>query len=285
MRIELENVSYTYAPHTPFAREALHGLSLAIEREEFVGLVGPTGSGKSTLIRLIAGLAPPSTGRLRAYSGGVTKGQGLEFRQIGVVFQQPEDQLFAATVFDEVAYGARNIGLRGKDLHERIEWALQAVGLDIRQVGHRSPFHLGGGEKRFVAIASVLVMQPSFLILDEPTANLDARGRQAVLECVTRLHYDQGTNILVASHNLEELLPMVERLLVLHRGGIIFDGLPKEAIVEANRLEDIGLEVPSLPRLMLALRQKGLNVPVDVFSVAEAIQEIQRASPKKEKGS
>ena len=173
--LEVKNLKIRYSRSGP---EILKGISLSVAPGDFFAIIGPSGAGKSTLIRLIAGLLQPSDGNLRVHDRKAGKDQRPRLGQIGVVFQQPEDQLFAATVFDEVAYGARNIGLSGKGLNERIKWALQAVGLDIRQVGHRSPFHLGGGEKRLTAIASVMAMKPSFLLLDEPTVNLDARGRQ-----------------------------------------------------------------------------------------------------------
>jgi len=277
MRIEFDNVGYTYAQNTPFAWEAVHGLDLVINGSERIGMIGPTGSGKSTVVRLIAGLAGPSTGCVRINGKAVTRARGPKKGQIGVVFQQPEDQLFAETVVDEVAYGARNMGLRGKALSERVEWALWVVGLEIKQVGHRSPFHLGGGEKRLLSIASVLAMRPSFLILDEPTINLDARGKQRVLESIASLHSEHRTGILVASHHLEELLPLTSRLIVLHEGEIVYDGVPDGVLLEAERLEQIGLEAPPLPRLMLALQSRGLSVQTNVYSVEDAIRTIQSA--------
>lgn len=277
MRIELDNVGYTYGPRTPFAHEALRRLTLALDGNESVGLVGPIGSGKTTLIRLVAGLANPTTGRLLVYDDEGKASRRSLFGEIGVVFQQPEDMFVAPTVFEEVAYGAINIGLRGPDLAERIDWALQAVGLDINGIGHRSPFQIGGGEKRRVAIASVLAMKPSLLMLDEPAANLDARGRRTVLECISRLHSVQGMGVLFASHHLGDILPLVKRLVVLHGGVVVFDGLPSEVLLHVERLENVGLQIPPLSRLMIRLRHAGLAVPIQVYDVEQAIQAIRGA--------
>jgi energy-coupling factor transport system ATP-binding protein len=198
-----------------------------------------------------------------------------------VVFQQPEDQMFAATVHEEVAYGPRNLGVRGEDLSARIQWALSMVGLSAEEIGHRSPFHLSGGEKRLVAIASVLAMKPQFLLLDEPTVNLDSLHRKAVLGCLGRLNAEHGTGILVASHHLEEILPLLGRVLLVHRGQIVFDGKPDKAIDNADRIEDFGMEIPPLIHLMLLLRQRGLDVAGGVLSVQEAVHEIQDALERK----
>jgi energy-coupling factor transport system ATP-binding protein len=184
-------------------------------------------------------------------------------------------------VADEVAYGAYNLGLRGKELSERIEESLRAVGLDAKLVSHKSPFHLSGGVKRLVAIASVLAMNPCFLILDEPTANLDERAKRTLLDCLTHLRHERRMGLLIASHYLEEVLPRASRLLVLDAGRLVFDGTPQEVLLRPRVFAGLGADTLPLPRLMLALRDRGLDVRSDVYRVGEAVQEIQRALQKR----
>lgn len=279
MLIQVENLTHIYNRGTPFERVALREVNLEIAAGERVGILGPTGSGKSTLVQLLAGLFKPTSGRV-LLDGEFIYNKGTTARrlrlQVGLAFQYPEDQIFEQTVFREVAFGPRNLGLNQAEIEARVNWALDMVGLDPAAVAQRMPFALSGGERRRVALASILAMHPRVLILDEPTAGQDLQGRRALLEKVGRWQRETGMTLIIVSHALEDLAFLVERVIGLKEGRVVADGPARQMLSDAPLLLDIGLEVPEPVALLQALRQAGKDVRVDRFLPAEAAAEIAR---------
>ncbi len=277
MPITVHNLCHEYSPGTPYAIKALKDVSLEIADGEIVGLIGHTGSGKSTLIQHFNGLLKPTSGWIQV-QGVNTVGKGVNLRQlrqkVGLVFQYPEHQLFEETVAADVAFGPKNLGL-GKDrLEQRVHDALAAVDLDLDEIGHRSPFELSGGQMRRVAIAGVLAMEPEILILDEPTAGLDPRGRNDILSHLRRIHQHRRLTLIIVSHSMDEIAAMVDRIIVMDQGTIHADGSPREIFAQGEDLRAIGLDVPPLTSLMLELQRRGMSVPTDVLTVQEARQAL-----------
>lgn len=279
MSIRLENVSYSYLEGTPMAKVALQNVTLEIEAGEFVGLIGPTGSGKSTLIQHFNGLLLPISGKV--YVDGVDltrKDTQLRFirQKVGMVFQYPEHQLFGETVLEDVGFGPRNGGLSEEDVIKRVREALSYVGLDYEAIKDHSPFELSGGQKRRVAIAGVLAMRPSVLILDEPTAGLDPEGREEILGEIKHLHEERGITVILVTHSMEDVARLVDRLIVMEQGHVALDGTLVEVFRQAGRLKEMGLGVPQITELMLELKAQGLAVNTDIFTVEKAEEEIIR---------
>lgn len=261
------------------AKVAITDISLEIEEGEFVGIIGPTGSGKSTLIQQFNGLLLPSSGKV--YVDGVDLTQkGTQLRlirqKVGMVFQYPEHQLFGETVLEDVGFGPRNGGLGEEEVIERVREALAYVGLDYEELKDHSPFELSGGQKRRVAIAGVLAMRPSVLILDEPTAGLDPEGREDILQEIKQLWKERGITVVLVTHSMEDVARLVDRLIVMEKGSIALDGTPVEVFRQHKRLKDMGLGVPQITELMHELRAKGLAVNTDIFTVEKAEAEIAR---------
>jgi energy-coupling factor transport system ATP-binding protein len=260
---------------------------LEIQEGEFFGLIGQTGSGKSTLIQHLNGLIKPTQGSVEVDGQNLwERGTNLkEIRQkVGLVFQYPEHQLFEETVFADVAFGPRNMGLPEGEVKERVEEALAMVGL-AWEIADRSPFELSGGQKRRVAIAGVLAMRPKYLILDEPTAGLDPMGREEILEEIRALQR-QGVTVVLVSHNMEEVARLVTRLAVMHDGRIIAHGTPEEVFSKGEVLEEVGLALPQIAQLMHRLRERGLDIPVNIYTVEEAREAILRVlGPKQGKSA
>ena len=280
MLIRVENLVHTYAPGTPLARTALQGVSLEIGPGERVGILGPTGSGKSTLLQHLAGLLEPSAGQvsLDGVAAHVrTPPARARRRRIGLAFQYPEDQIFEQTVFREVAFGPRNLGLEKADVAARVGWALEMVGLDPATMQERVPFTLSGGEMRRVALASILSLRPEVLILDEPTAGLDPRGRRALLARVQTWQEQNRTTLIMVSHDLDELARIVERAVVLRRGQVAADGPVRRVLSDHALLHSAGLDVPQPVALLQALREAGWPVRTDRLWPEEAAAEIARA--------
>lgn len=276
MAIEIKQLTHIYNENTPFEKVALNNINLHIQAGSFVGIIGHTGSGKSTLIQMFNGLLKPTKGEV--YIKGVNiHGEGVnkkEIRQsVGLVFQYPEYQLFEMTVYEDVAYGPKNLGLEGDALKERIEGALEAVGL-AEEFWQKSPFELSGGQKRRVAIAGVLAMNPDILILDEPTAGLDPKGREELFSQLKKLHENKHLTIVLISHSMEDVARYVEKLVVLYRGEIAFTGTTREVFRHRERLEEIGLGVPQIRHIMDALNEKGMAVDSDVLTVEEAADQL-----------
>ena len=261
------------------AKTALNKVSLEIEDGEFVGLIGPTGSGKSTLIQHFNGLLLPSSGKVFVDGEDLAKKDvslRLIRQKVGMVFQYPEHQLFGETVLEDVGFGPRNGGLAEEEIVERVKEALNFVGLDYEGLKDRSPFELSGGQKRRMAIAGVLAMRPSVLILDEPTAGLDPAGRQEILNEIKALQETRGITVVLVTHSMEDVARLVDRLIVMEKGAIILDGTPLEVFRQVERLRKIGLGVPKITELMHELKKRGLDVNTDIFRVEQAEEEILR---------
>ncbi len=282
MSIRLDKVDYIYEPDTAFPVHALDHVSLTIRDGEFIGLMGHTGSGKSTLIQHLNGLVRPTSGTIY-YNDRDIHGEGFSLKElrskVGLVFQYPEHQLFEADVFSDVCFGPKNLGLEKEEIQRRARHALELVGMD-ESFYSLSPFELSGGQKRRVAIAGVLAMEPEVLILDEPTAGLDPMGRDEILEQVKRLHEENHITIILVSHSMEDMARYAGRLIVMDHGKVQFDGTPVEVFRHYKELEKMGLAAPQVTYLMHSLREKGWDVNVDAITVAQAKQEIMRVWKK-----
>ncbi len=261
------------------ARVALRDVNLSIEDGEFIGLIGHTGSGKSTLIQHFNGLLAPTEGKV--YVDGIdlsAKDTSLRAirQKVGMVFQYPEHQLFGETVYEDVAFGPRNAGVNEDEVAQRVKEALEWVGLDYEALKDHSPFELSGGQKRRVAIAGVLAMRPGVLILDEPTAGLDPEGSAEILGKIQDLHKRRGITVILVSHSMEDVARLCSRLIVMEHGGIVLDGTPKQVFSQIDRLREMGLGVPQVTEVMHELKRRGLPVQTDVLTLEEAEAELLR---------
>ncbi len=286
--IRTEGLTYVYHRGTPLATPALTDVSLRIGSGEVVGIIGPTGSGKSTLVQHFNGLLRPTAGRVYLDDVDIHAREVDRRRvrqQIGLLFQYPEHQLFEETVSGDVAFGPRNLGVGGEDLQARVQSALILVGLDPGRFGGRSPFTLSNGEMRRVAIAGLLAMEPRMLILDEPTAGLDPASREEMLAYVGRLHRERGTTIVLITHSMDAIARLCERLIVLDRGRIVADGPVREVFSDPARLAALHLGLPQVTRCVHRLRAGGLAVRPDVLTVEEAASAILEALAGSRDGS
>ncbi len=273
MSILVENLNHIYDIGSPYETAALKDVTLQIEAGEFIGLIGHTGSGKSTLIQHLNGLLKPTGGRIVINGLDLTaKGTKLnEIRKkVGLVFQYPEYQLFEETVEKDVAFGPTNLGLSQEVVAQRVKEAIELVGLDYDEIRHKSPFELSGGQKRRVAIAGVLSMNPEVLILDEPTAGLDPRGRDEILGQIKKLHAERNITVILVSHSMEDVARMANRLIVMDKGQISLEGPPSQVFLYDDKLEAIGLGVPQITKLTRALRESGFSIPSGIITVEEA---------------
>ena len=280
MSIKIENLTHVYMPKSPFEKKALDNVNLTIEDGEFLALIGHTGSGKSTLIQHLNGLLEPSSGRILVDEVDITSKEVklTDIRKkIGLVFQYPEYQLFEETIEKDVAFGPNNLGLSAEEVSNRVKKSMEMVGLDYETYKDVSPFDLSGGQKRRVAIAGVIAMEPKVLILDEPTAGLDPKGRDDILEQIKILHEKYKMTIVLVSHSMEDVGKLAERIVVMNGGKIELLGKPSEIFKEVETLERIGLAVPQVTYLMRALREKGFDVSDEVFTVEKGTQEILKA--------
>ncbi|NLC03890.1 MAG: energy-coupling factor transporter ATPase [Tissierellia bacterium] len=277
MIIEIKDLNYVYGPGTPFEIKALNNINLQIEEGDFIGLIGHTGSGKSTLVQHLNGLMKPTSGDIFVEGENIVKKEAnlkLLRQKVGLVFQYPEHQLFEETVYKDIAFGPKNLGLDKDEIHLRIKNAMEAVGLDFEELKDRSPFELSGGQKRRVAIAGVIAMKPKVLILDEPTAGLDPHGRDEILSEVKDLFNNMGITIILVSHSMEDVAKMVNRILVMHNGTIAMDGPTREIFKRADELENLGLGIPQITKFMRDYKAKGNDVRDDILTVEEAKVEI-----------
>lgn len=276
MAIEIKNLNYIYGQDTVFEQYALKNVNLSIADGEFIGLIGHTGSGKSTLTQHLNGLLKASSGDI-LYNGESIYKEGYSMKalrsKVGLVFQYPEHQLFEVDVLSDVCFGPKNQGLSQEEIEKRAKEALSLVGLD-ESFYEQSPFELSGGQKRRVAIAGVLAMKPEVLILDEPTAGLDPKGRDDILGLIADLHKKQGMTIILVSHSMEDVAKYVSRLVVMNHGEKAYDGAPKEVFRHYKELESMGLAAPQITYVVQALRQRGIPVSEDVTTVDEARDEI-----------
>lgn len=277
MSIKIENLSHVYMKGSPFEKKALDNVSITIDDGEFVALIGHTGSGKSTLIQHINGLLKPDSGKIFINDVDITE-KGVKLseirKKVGLVFQYPEYQLFEETIEKDIAFGPKNLGLSGEEVDKRVKRAMNMVGLDYEAYKNKSPFDLSGGQKRRVAIAGVVAMEPNVLILDEPTAGLDPRGRDDILSQVKILHDEYNMTIVLVSHSMEDVAKVADRILVMHKGKCILDGKPSNVFKEIDTLESVGLAVPQVTYLMKALKDKGFNISQDAFTITQAKDEI-----------
>ena len=270
--IRIENLTHTYGEGTPFRRSAVENLSLDIYRGEFLGLIGHTGSGKSTLIQHLNGLLKPTGGRVLLDGEDIwadpKKIRSVRFR-VGLVFQYPEYQLFEETVYRDIAFGPTNMGLTGSELDRRVHDAARFAGLDEGLL-QKSPFALSGGQKRRVAIAGVIAMEPDVLILDEPTAGLDPAGRESILKNIRDYQAAQQAAVVMVSHSMEEIASNVDRLIVMEKGTAVMTDAPSEVFSHAAELVSMGLNVPCMTQVLLRLQQLGVNVPASAYTVKQA---------------
>lgn len=281
MPIILNNVSYVYGEHTPFRKEALKGINLTINEGDFVGIIGHTGSGKSTLVQHLTGLLHPTTGQVTI--DGVdaalkTEEAKLMRHKVGMVFQYPEHQLFEETIAQDIAFGPKNLGLSADEVDARVREAMDFVGLDYETYANRSPFQLSGGQMRRVAIAGVVALNPSYLILDEPSAGLDPFGREEIFQKIIDLHAKKGITVVLVSHNMEDISRMANRLIVIDNGKIQLDGKPIDIFMNKRQeLQSAGVDVPPVSKLVEYLRDRGLPVSQQVISVDDAVKAIEVA--------
>lgn len=281
MSIVLDRIQYIYMPGTPFQQTALEDVSLTIEPGEFIGIIGHTGSGKSTLVQHINGLLKPTQGTVTidgiALHGKQAAAKEAR-RQVGMVFQYPEHQLFEESIYEDIAFGPRNLGVPEEEIDRRVRSAMAFVGLDFQTFAKRSPFHLSGGQMRRVAIAGVIALEPQYLILDEPSAGLDPRGREEIFGEIMELHQKTGMAVILVSHNMEDIARMATRLIVMNKGRIAVDGLPARIFAEQGELlQAAGVDVPALTACLHKLRAAGLPVATDAVTAAEAAAAIDAA--------
>lgn len=282
MSIVLEHVNYMYSEDTPLASKALDDICLEIPDGQFVGIIGHTGSGKSTLMQHLNGLIRASSGQIY-FNGEDIYAKGYDMKKlrskIGLVFQYPEHQLFEIDVFTDVCFGPKNLGLSKEEVERRAKDALEKVGLP-EELYFQSPFELSGGQKRRVAIAGVLAMQPEVLILDEPTAGLDPKGRDEILKQIKKLQEETGMTILLVSHSMEDVAEYVDRIIVMNKGSVMYDDEPKNVFRHYKELEEVGLAAPQVTYIMHALQKQGMNVDVEATTIEEATDSILKALQK-----
>ena len=271
MPIEIKHLDHIYMPDSPFETKALDNVTLTIGDGEFVGLIGHTGSGKSTLVQHLNGLMKPDHGSV-IVDGMDVSDKNTDLREIrrrvGLVFQYPEHQLFEETVRKDVSFGPRNLGCSEQEIEERVVQACHQVGLSDEKLD-MSPFDLSGGNKRRVAIAGVLAMRPRVLVLDEPTAGLDPRGRNELLELIRGLHDEEGNTIVMVSHSMDDISALAQRIIVMNEGRVAMDGTPREVFAHPQELVDMHLGVPAAAQLAMELRKRGYNLPDNVYTLDE----------------
>ena len=277
MSIIIKDLEYVYNPSTPFESKALSGVNVEIETGQLVGLIGHTGSGKSTLIQHLNGLIKPTGGSIVIDGVDITSPSTklTDIRkQVGVVFQYPEYQLFEETVYKDIAFGPNNLGLDEAEIEKRVKESMNIVGLDFNNFKDRSPFELSGGQKRRVAIAGIIAMKPKVLILDEPTAGLDPRGKEDILNQIKILHEKYNITIIISSHSMEDMAKLTEKIIVMYDGKVECIGKPKDVFKNSKRLKEIGLDVPQVMQLLNNLREKGFDISEDAITMEDAKREI-----------
>ncbi|AEG58626.1 energy-coupling factor transporter ATPase [Desulforamulus ruminis] len=274
--ITIKNLEVTYAPETPFEQRALQNINITVQAGEFRAIIGPQGSGKSTLLQVMAGLIP-GRGTIRVCDEDLTckKTRAGLWRKAGVVFQSPERQLFEDTVFNDVAYGPVNLGLPQEEVEQRVKRALEMVKLE-EQYHRVSPFALSGGQQRRAAIAGILALQPEVLLLDEPTAGLDPRGRRQLMDLFSELCREHGTTVVLVTHDMEEVAHRAHRVTVLHQGKMALEGSPRDVFARRQELQELGLTAPFAAELAGALKQRELPVRGDIITLPEAEEEVEK---------
>ena len=272
MSIVIEHLNYIYMQGGPYETRALDDVSLTIHDGEFIGLIGHTGSGKSTLVQHLNGLILPTSGKITVDGMDLAE-KGTDRRairrRVGLVFQYPENQLFEETVAKDIAFGPKNLGLDETEIDRRVRTAMHRVALDYDKFAQRSVFELSGGQMRRVAIAGVLAMEPQTLVLDEPCAGLDPRGREEILGLISDLHRESGATIVMVSHSMDDVAALAERVIVMNHGKVAMDGAPREVFSRGEELRAIGLDVPQAVELAQKLREKGFDVPEGIYKIEE----------------
>ena len=278
MSICVENVSCVYSKGSPFEKVALENINLTIEKGEFIGIIGHTGSGKSTLIQHLNGLIHPTSGKVTIDGvdlAAKTKAAVAKRHSVGMVFQYPEHQLFDETVAKDIAFGPKNLGCSEEETEKRVKSAMKFAGLDYDTFGGRSPFRLSGGQQRRVAIAGVIAMHPDFLILDEPSAGLDPIGRREIFSRIQSWYQKGVFSVILVSHNMDDIARLATRLLVMHKGHLVMDGKPMDIFLHHRReLQECGVDAPPLTQTLLYLKEKGIPVPEDAKTVEEAVDRM-----------
>ncbi len=281
MSIRLLKVGFRYARGLPWETEALKNINLEVRKNEILGIIGPTGSGKTTLLQLMNGIRHPSEGRVLIddQDPAVLKGREItRLRQkVGLVFQSPEDQLFASSVYEDIAFGPKNLGITGSELDNRVRWAMEVLDLGFEDLSRRRPQNLSGGQKRRVAIAGVLALKPEYLILDEPTAGLDPEGRKLLLNLIRKLREDHGMGVVMVSHRLQDIMSTCDRVVVLEKGEIRKTGTPREIMRNGQELMEIGLHLPPINRVLHELKDVFPYLDTASLGPEEAANEIDRA--------
>lgn len=284
--IKTEELTYTYSVGTPFEKTAVKGVDLEIEQGELVGIIGHTGSGKSTLIQHLNGLIKPTSGRVLVDGVNIWD-KGVNLRDIrfkvGLVFQYPEYQIFEETVFKDIAFGPKNMGLSESEVKDRVLETAALVGLD-GELLTKSPFELSGGQKRRVAVAGVMAMRPKVLILDEPTAGLDPMGREMILSQIKEYREKTGATVLLVSHSMEDMARFAEKILVMNKGEVFCFDTPPEVFKRAEEIAGIGLAVPQITKIFSLLKEKGLDIRTDVYTVEFALKTIEEYMSSRKKG-
>lgn len=277
MSLEIRELSHIYMQGTPFEFQALKEISAEIKEGEFIGLIGHTGSGKSTFIQHLNGLLKPTSGSIILDGLNITKKE-IKLKKVrekvGLVFQYPEYQLFEETIYKDIAFGPKNLDLSERLIKSRVKNSMVQVGLDYERMKDLSPFELSGGQRRRVAIAGVLAMKPDILILDEPTAGLDPRGRDEILSQINKVHLETNNTIILVSHSMEDISRFADRIIVMDKGTIALSGKPSQVFKEVDLLESIGLAAPQVTYLMKSLKEKDPEVREDIYTIEEAKEEI-----------
>ena len=285
MSIKVEQLSHIYSPGTPFESVALKNVNFEVSNGEFIGLIGHTGSGKSTLIQHLNGLLKATSGKIYIDGMDLTSADVTltEIRKkVGLVFQYPEYQLFEETIERDIAFGPSKLNLSAEEITKRVKEAMQMVGLNYEALKDKSPFELSGGQKRRVAIAGVLAMKPDILILDEPTAGLDPKGRDEILNQIRVVQQTYGTTIILVSHSMDDVSRLVNRLIVMNRGEVAFDGTPRQIFAHQKKMEAIGLGVPKVVELSNRLREQGWEISEDILTLEEMKEAILKEWRKKQ---
>ena len=283
MSIVIEQLNYVYMAGGPYETKALSNVNLTIRDGEFIGLIGHTGSGKSTLVQHLNGLIMPTSGRVLV-DGMDLKDKATDRRairqRVGLVFQYPENQLFEETVEKDIAFGPKNLGLDEAEIARRVKDAMRRVALDYDKLHDRSVFELSGGQMRRVAIAGVLAMEPQVLVLDEPCAGLDPRGREEILGLIKKLHEEAGTTIVMVSHSMDDVASLAERVIVMNHGEVVMDGAPRDVFSCGEELRGMGLDVPQAVQLAAKLRDRGFDIPEGVYRIEEIREAILKIAGK-----
>jgi len=286
--IEIENLSHTYMRGTPMEHVALKGTNLYVEEGECIAIIGHTGSGKSTLIQHFNGLMRPESGKVMIDGEDLSK-KRVDLKtlrqKVGIVFQNPEDQIFEKIIGDDIAYGPFKLGLPLKEVRERVKWAMSVVGLDFEEMKDRQTFALSGGQKRKVALAGILALKPKILVLDEPTAGLDPRSRKELLDKLKRLNKEEKLTVVFVSHNMEEVAMLADRVYVMADGTDVLTGTPKEIFTDKEKLQRYQIGTPETVKVLYRLSDLGYQVKTDAFSIIEAADEVMKVLTGTKEGS